>query len=148
MPASQPAMLINTITPTPIPATTSIHRAGRRHHPTRASANRPVCTTTSGSQRSCTPTGTLAGTLLPTVGVGTYVYDLPLREGTQRIMLDPAGAPDENLRCELRLFFLEGVVDLAPISAPLMRAGRPLAPAPGATIGAPARNAAGANSMP
>ncbi len=93
-------------------------------------------------------TGTLAGTFMPGLGVGAFFYDVPLRDGSQRLMLDPAGAPDGDLRCDLRLFFLEGVVDLPAAAARIRRAGRPAAPAPGVTIGAPVRNAQGGIDVP
>ncbi|MHC4390187.1 MAG: alpha/beta hydrolase [Planctomycetota bacterium] len=92
--------------------------------------------------------GHFVGMLAPSFGVGTHVFSVPLRPGQQKVMLDPAGLSDGWYRCELRLFGLEGVVDLGVIDFRLDRSGRALAPAPEATIGASTLNAAGGIDVP
>jgi len=84
----------------------------------------------------------------PTFGVGTHAFGLPLRPGTQRLMLDPAGIPDGEYRCEVRLFGLEGTASVAPVQLRIDRAGKPAAPSPSPTIGTPTANVAGGVDVP
>jgi hypothetical protein len=95
-----------------------------------------------------TTLGQLLAPYAPPFGVGTYALGLPLRRGAQSLMLDPAGVPDGTYGVEVRLFGIDGVVQLTSQRLRIARAGRPTAAHAVATIGAPAAGPAGSVDFP